>query len=407
MVFDATKTTGKADSQSDAERIAALEMKLEALDEEVERLRFRDTFVPVGESAYSMGPAASKVYFKEQGLSIGGYGEGIYSNRDGGRSDSADFLRAVVYLGNKFDSKWVLNSEIEFEHASTSGDGSVSVEFAYLDYLHDPRINLRVGLLLIPVGLINELHEPTLFASAIRPALEQRIIPTTWRENGIGVHGEYGVASYRAYVVNGLRGENFTAAGLRGGRQRGSKALADDLAGVLRVDFEPRDGLLIGGSVYAGNSGQDLDIDLFTTIFDLHADWAWRGLRLRILGAFANLDDVAELNRIKNPDTSDDEIDSVGEEQAGWYIEAAYDVFNQRDTGQHQLSPFLRYAQVDTQAETPSGFRNSGDNDLDILTAGVNYKPRDQIVFKFDFQKIEKASGGREDQYNFAMGYVF
>ena len=406
-MITACGVTADADEHSDQERIAALERKLAAFDEEVERLRFRDAFVPVSESAYALGPAASKVYFKEQGLSIGGYGEGFYSILDGDDSDIADFLRAVLYFGYKYDSKWVLNTEFEFEHASTSKKGSASVEFAYLDYLHDPGLNLRMGLLLVPVGLVNELHEPILFPSALRPVVENRIIPTTWRENGVGIHGEYGSASYRAYVVNGLRGEKFAAKGLRGGRQKGSKVLADDLAGVIRADFEPKDGLLLGGAVYAGNSGQDLDVGVFTLLYEIHADWAWRGLRLRALGAVADLDDVAELNRITNPDTPDGQIDSIGEKQTGWYVEASYDVLNQRDTGQHQLSPYFRFSQVDTQSDVPAGFVASGKNDLDILTVGLNYKPRDEIVFKFDYQTFDDAVGGSEDRFNLAMGYAF
>ena len=172
-----------------------------------------------------MGPAASKIYAVEQGLSIGGYGETIYNHFEAaGKSDQFDNLRAVLYFGYKYNDKWVLNTEIEIEHGSTSKDGSVSSEFAYLDYLASDALNFRAGLMLVPVGLVNELHEPTVFLGARRPDVENRIIPSTWRENGVGIFGELAEGlTYKAYVVNGLKGENFSGKGLRGGRQKGPK----------------------------------------------------------------------------------------------------------------------------------------------------------------------------------------
>src|SRR5690606_5504586 len=118
--------------------------------------------------------------------------------------------------------------EIEFEHASTGQGGEVSVEFAYLDYLATPHLGVRAGMVLVPMGFVNELHEPTTFLGTTRPLTESTIIPTTWRENGAGVFGDIGDFSYRAYVINGLdavgggssRAGGFSAAGLRGGRQK-------------------------------------------------------------------------------------------------------------------------------------------------------------------------------------------
>ena len=233
-------------------RIAELERKVEILTQELERSNLQDAFSPPGDSVYGLGPTASKVYGTDQGVSIGGYGEALYENFTGDNASSADFLRGVIYLGYKYDEKWILNTEIEFEHASTSKEGSASVEFAYLDYLHKPGLNFRVGLLLVPVGLVNELHEPVSFLGARRPDIENRIIPTTWRENGLGIFGDIGDISYKVYVVNGLRGENFSAKGLRGGRQKGSEAVADDLAIVARADWSPAPGLTPGTSLYTG-----------------------------------------------------------------------------------------------------------------------------------------------------------
>ena len=162
--------------------------------------------------------------------------------------------------------------KLVLEHASTGSGGSASVEFATLDYLARPELNLRVGLLLVPMGIVNELHEPNYFLPVNRPATESAIIPSTWRENGVGVFGEVGQFRYKAYVVNGLDGEDFAGKGLRGGRQKGANAKAEDLAGVLRLDWVPTSNLMLGGSVYSGGSGQDLAVDAGTTIAELHAD---------------------------------------------------------------------------------------------------------------------------------------
>ncbi len=397
---------------SDGERIAELERKVDALSRESERASYGDLFLPVGKGRYGLGPAASKIYDQTSGVTIGGYGEAIYENKEDG-TDTADFLRAIIYLGHRFSDQWLLNTEIEFEHASTDKEGSASVEFAYLDYLHSEAFNFRAGLLLVPVGIVNELHEPTLFLSAKRTEVESKIIPTTWRENGVGFFGQFSDAlSYKAYVVNGLRGENFSASGLRGGRQKGSEALADDFAGILRLDLAVSENLDIGGSLYHGGSGQDLGVTVDTTIVEGHALARMGALQLRALATMAELDDVASLNRIlaTDPETgvapADGDIESIGEELFGWYLEAGLDVFTS-DDGECTVTPFVRYEELDTQDRTPAGFKNSGTYDQEIITFGVAVRPAEQIVFKLDHQVTDNAAGSARDQSNVAMGYIF
>jgi len=400
--------TGTGYAQSTDERLGELERKVRLLTGEVEKRQFGDLFIEVGESKYGLGPAASKIYYKDQGISIGGYGEMLYQNRED-QSDELDFLRAILYFGYKFTDQWVFNSEIEWEHAATGEEGSVSVEFATLDYLFHEWVNLRVGLMLLPVGLINEMHEPTVFLSARRPDVENRIIPTTWRENGVGLFGEVGPFSYRAYFVNGLEGADFSASGLRGGRQKGSKALADDFAYVGRIDYVDIPGLLVGGSIYHGDSGQDLAFDLDTTIYEAHLDWKWRGWEFRVLGTIAEVDDVAELNAFRAEEEGVDisEIDSAGEELWGWYVQLGYDLFAGLDLGAQAFTPFVRWEQFDTQSDVPAGFTESGAFDVDLLTVGVNYKPIDQLVFKAEWQRFDDDAGEDKNQVNLAMGYVF
>lgn len=399
-----------ASAQSTEQRINNLEKQVAALSSELESRQWSDIAPPIEGSEYGMGPSASKVYQQDQGISIGGYGEGLYQNVEGDNSDTADFLRAVFYIGYKFNDTWVLNTEIEFEHASTSAEGSSSVEFAYLDYLHDPALNFRVGLVLVPMGFVNELHEPTTFLSANRPTVENRLIPTTWRENGLGFFGDVGAVSYKTYIVNGLRGEEFTPNGVRDGRQKGSEALADDLAWVGRVDVNPAAGLTLGGSVYYGDSGQDLDIDLTTLMCEGHVSWEWRGVDVKLLVAAVRLDDVAELNRINGSEGGtvvDADIDSVGEEMFGWYAQVGYDLFSGLDMDEQALTPFIRYEKANTQDSVPAGFKADQAYDIELITVGLNYKPIDEIVFKADYQFVEDAAGEGTDQFNLAMGYVF
>ena len=349
----ATAQNTGTDKAALEKRVAELEKKLGALEEQNEASAFPELAGGPLKSVWGHGAAASKVYHVPAGVSLGGYGEAL-ATFDDDKTDTSDFLRAILYAGYKFDDKWVLNTEIEFEHASTGKSGEASVEFATLDYLARPEFNLRFGLLLAPVGLVNELHEPNTFLPVGRSKTESVIIPSTWRENGAGVFGEVGMVRYKAYVLNGLKGEGFAAKGLRGGRQKGSRSESEDWAGVLRVDFVPSQDTMVGGSVYHGNSGQALDLDVTTTIAEIHADLQLEALKLRALGAVAEVDDTAALSRLNATDEAgvvpaDSTIDAVGESMVGWYVEAGYDLFHAADRGEQALIPFIRYEEVNTK----------------------------------------------------------
>jgi len=252
------------------QRLKELEQKLDVLTKEIEGLRLGETG-PVEKPAVAvptlgLGPAASKVYAKN-GVSIGGYGEILYQNFSGSREDGSasgltptiDVARAVLYFGYKFDAHFVFNSEIEYEHAVTASDkgGEAEVEFAYLDWLtRSKAFNLRAGLMLIPVGLINQLHEPPVFLGARRPDVETVILPSTWREIGFSAWGDAGPFSYRLYLVNGLNAEGFAADGLREGSQEGSNATARNFALTGRLDYTGLPGVLVGASFFTGNASQ-------------------------------------------------------------------------------------------------------------------------------------------------------
>src|SRR5438105_12880532 len=277
-----------AAQESDVDRrIKELERQIDIITRELEALKTPQKPVVAEAPApqLGLGAAASKVYRAEPGVSIGGYGEFAYDRPEHG-SASADVTRAVLYTGYKFNPRVLFNSELEVEHATTELGGSVGVEFAYLDFLLHPRVNVRAGVVLLPMGLINEQHEPTAYLGAHRPEVEERILPTTWSEIGAGVFGDAGNFTYRGYVVTGLDSSRFSAAeGVHEGKQGGANAKADDLAVVGRLDWRPLEGALIGGSLYTGDSGQGAGYRGRVTLGELHADARFRGISLRALAA--------------------------------------------------------------------------------------------------------------------------
>ena len=406
--LEAVATTAKSNE------VAALDRKTNVLAEEVEKIR-TEMFIPEDieyKSAYGLGPAASKVYQAGKGLSVGGYGEFNYQSFVGdekdNESDNADFERLVLYVGYKFTDNILFNSEIEFEHASTDKGGSVSVEFAALDFFLDPMVNVRAGMVLMPMGFVNQIHEPPFFFGNNRPEVERTIIPSTWREIGVGLFGELlpGL-TYTSYVVNGMDAKGFDSSGIRGGRQKGSKARAEDLAFVGRVDYAPSQlpGVTFGASAYLGNSGQNQDfdgqqVDAFTQLYEAHLEWKYRGLEFRTLGSWGFIDDADVL--------SADEGNVIGEENYGWYAEVGYDILPHifPETGQY-LAPFVRYERMDTVASAPTGWADDLTKDREIFQVGLQYKPIPNVVIKADYRNFDSEGGDLPDDFNLGLGFIF
>lgn len=403
--------------EPEKESLEDLQKKVDVLASEIQRLKDdkKEILLPLTEQGkFGLSPAASKVYGVEQGVSIGGYGEMLYENFEKGNSE-LDFLRVITYVGYKFNKQWVFNSEIEFEHGSTNNAGSVSVEFAYLDYLYRDWLNFRAGLLLVPMGWINELHEPTVFLGAERPETERLIIPSTWRENGLGIFGSVSKLNYKFYILNGFDAtglgasgaSGYTSNGFRDARQNGSKAIANDFAAVLRLDTTPVQGLIVGTSVYAGESGQTRKdnngetIHGWTTIADAHVDYRWRGLEMRGLFAFANVGDAKEINDALGAPAS-----GVAKNLMGYYAQVGYDVLQELETEQ-KLIPFFRYERVDTQYDVAAGYTEDLSKKRDFYTVGLSYKPIMNVVLKGDYQFQSNDASTGVDQWNLALGYLF
>jgi hypothetical protein len=382
-------------AQEEAPSNEELARRIEALAEELDDLKLGEV-AKRPESRFGLGPSASKVYGVERGMSLGGYGEMVYQDFAAQREDDMP------------------------SHASPSKGGSVSVEFATLDFFVHSAVNARIGMVLVPMGFINELHEPPTFFGVQRPEVERRIIPTTWRANGFGGFGEpvgrVEGLSYRAYVIESLRsvGEStrFTAEGVRSGRQKGAKALAEDVAGVVRADYERR-GVLVGGSVFVGNTSQGAtapgpsgpeSFRALTTLYEAHVQFAQRGLRIRGLFTGGDIQDAEKINAA-NEFTGNE---SVGSRLLGWYVDLGYDVLVLAAPGSRmRLVPYVRYEELDTQQEVPTGFERNLANDQQILTAGFSFYPHSQVVLKTDYEVNRNAANTGVNQWNFGLGYNF
>ncbi len=401
--------------------VKTLERKTDILSQEVEKLRTNLAIPDEAQykSAYGLGPAASKVYGVSKGLSIGGYGEASYRgilDDKGANLNSADMYRLVLYAGYKFTDSILFNSEIEFEHGTTgsydsSGKniGSVSVEFAALDFFLDPMANVRAGLVLTPMGFINQIHEPPFYFGNNRPEVERTIIPSTWRELGIGLFGQLTPElSYTTYVMTGLDAKKFNANGLRDSRQSGAKAKAETFGFVGRLDYTPSQipGLSVGGSAYLAEAGQNQTFagqtaDVLTQLYEGHIQWKYRGLELRALGVWGHIGDADLLSK--------DKKETVGAENFGWYAEAGYDILPLlfKDTTQY-LAPFFRYEHFDTIAKAANGFKDDLSKDKEIYQVGLHYKPIPNVVIKADYRNISNKAGTPEpDDFNLGVGFIF
>jgi hypothetical protein len=415
------------------ERLQALEAKLNtqekvveektaSLATEINKTRIGSLIPEKAElkSQWGLGPAASGVYNVSGGLSIGGYGEANFRSfvdNANGKPNQADLLRLVTYVGYKFNDNILFNSEIELEHGTTDGlggpsgeeTGKVAVEFAYLDFLMEKGFNVRAGSVLIPMGFINEIHEPPYFYGVVRPEVERVIIPSTWNEMGVGFFGQAeaaGTIDYRTYLVNGLRASRFEDSGIRDSRQVSSRALVEDVAWTGRLDYSPDvvPGLLVGGAMWVGNSGQNEDFagsspNVLTTIWETHAQYRYRNLSLRALGSWTRIEDADILSAAAG-ETIADRID-------GWYVEGGYDVLPHLVSGTRQsLSPFVRFEHLDTQASVPSGFTRNASLDKQIYTVGLSYKPVDKVVLKADYRNF-RTDGPTPTADEVAVGFGF
>ncbi|MBE9537482.1 MAG: porin [Proteobacteria bacterium] len=329
--------------------------------------------------------------------SMGGYGELHYNNLenqlDGGKADKEeiDLHRFVFYFGHQFDDDLRFYSEFEVEHA-IAGDGKVGeveIEQAFIEWDYADKHRAKGGVFLVPVGIINETHEPDTFYGVERNLVEKNIIPATWWEGGVGLTGEISPGlSYDLAATSGL----FLDDGeykIRDGRQKTGKAKADDFAYTSRIKYTGLAGLELAATLqYQSNllqseiqSSGAADVDAL--LFEAHADYRTGPFALRALYATWDIDEALDLTK------------TGASEQTGWYVEPSYRLTD-------NLGVFARYSQWDNQAA------DSSDTEYSQTDVGLNYWLHDNVVLKFDYQDQDAPSGKDEfDGFNLGIGWSY
>lgn len=397
----------------------SVEERVDILSEEVDRLKNGGVFGGEIGSQYGFGPAASKVYNTPSGLSIGGYGEIVYkSYTSGDNTDETDAYRGVLYFGYKYNEEWSLNTELEFEHADES-----YLEFAYIDYTpskFNGALGFRAGLLLLPQGLVNELHEPTLFHGTYRPKVETLMIPSTTRENGAGIFGELGNFEYKLYYVTSLKNpgtaSSKTGNTMRNFRSKGSNSVSNEFATVGSLHYNLNafgNQHLLGVSYYrgkiqpSGTAATTYDIhDALTTVHmrSIFAQGELAGFEYKLLYHQNEFDNVDRFNSYSGAAANA----KFGEKQIGYYYEIAKNIGDLVGSTWY-IAPFFRYENLDFHERTDSSATSNRDyQDNQYWNYGVSIKPIANIVIKADV--LRHTSPGSNDntrQFNLGIGYIF
>lgn len=320
---------------------------------------------------------------------IGGYGSLDYSNLDSG--NVVDLSRFVIYFGHEFSEDWRFASELEVEHAvsSSEDDGEVEVEQAYVEHDLSDQTRVKGGLFLIPVGIINETHEPTTFYGVVRNPVETFTVPTTWREAGGLVSGQLGDSGFSydfglhtAYnlITDPTDGDRYLVAE---GHQEAMFAEADDLAVTGRIKYSGYPGLQLAATAHHEfDAAQGNDVDkVKATLLEGHAIYEHGPFSVRALYATWDLSGTGpkQVNRDK---------------QEGYYFESSYKIIE-------NVGVFARYNYVDNGGGA-GGIARDEFTETDV---GVNYWPIKNVVLKADYQ--DQGRDRDDDGFNLGIGYQF
>ena len=322
-----------------------------------------------------------------------------------------DFHRFVLLFNHSFSPRIRFVGELELEHAFVEGleeAGEIELEQAYLDFLIARSLNVRAGMMLVPLGIINERHEPPVYNGVERPFVDTVIIPTTWFEVGAGVHGEVGRGfRYRAFVMAPLDAVEFTAEeGIRGGRQKGSEANVRNVAFTGRAEYVGTPGLTVGAGIWAGDSSFSLPrLDTTVRIGEVDARYQRQRLELRGQYAHVSVGDAGQLNdaiqRLVGVSPN------IARAMRGFYGEAGYRVWAQGSP--RDLVAFVRYENFDTQFRMPEGFLPLKEFDRDAWIAGLTYYPDPDVAVKLDYVWQRNQSGviKAPNSFNVGLGWWF
>ncbi len=322
--------------------------------------------------------------------SIGGYGEHHFNHFED-KNDQIDAHRFVVYIGHQYSDTLRFFSEVELEHslAGEGKPGEVELEQAFIQWDFVQNHSLTMGQFLIPVGFLNETHEPDTFYGTERNNVEGRIVPTTWWETGVMLGGEvlpglsYNLAVHSGLEVPVTGGSAFA---IRSGRQKSAEANAEDLAYTARLKYTGVAGLELAATVQQQQDitqGAIAGEDAEGTLFEAHARYTIGALTLTALASQWDIDG----NTFKA---------AGADEQEGAYIEASYKITP-------KLGVFVRQSEWDTAAG------NSADTEIEQLDVGVNYWLHERVVLKADIvnHKPPKSASSDNDGFNLGLGWSF
>lgn len=357
-------------------------------------------------------------------FTIGGYGEIHYNQgfNDTARTNGRlDVHRMVLFMGYKFNDRVDFVTEIEFEHVK-----EVYVEQAFMNYRINQAFNLKAGLMLIPMGIQNEYHEPTTFNGVERTSIDGNIVPSTWREIGLGFSGNLDNLSlkYQAYVVNGFLGYDgggkFKGSnGFRNGRQKGAESTISSPNLSAKVDFYGINGLKIGLAGYFGNSQSKLYdglmnndtiglaeqadssvVGLAMVGFDVR--YVYKAFEARAQIISSTVSKTKEYNTFTNKD--------LGSSMLGYYGELGYDVLSIfKKDAKERFVLFGRYEYWDTHAAVTSETLRNDSYNRSAITTGFSYHVAKGAVFKVDYQMFDNNAKGNvpSNQFNMGVGVWF
>ena len=335
----------------------------------------------------------------------------FHFNKEEGQDGVLDFHRFVLIFNHSFSQRIRFVGELELEHAVVEGleeKGELELEQAYVDFLLRRSLNVRAGMLLMPLGIINERHEPPVFNGVERPFVDTVIIPTTWFDVGAGVHGEIGRGiRYRAFVTAPLDALEFSAdEGIRGGRQKGAEANVRNFAFTGRAEYVAIPDLTLGAGFWTGDSSFSAP-RLDTSVWVAEADARYQRGRLELRGQFADvgISDAGPLNDAIERLTG--VSPNIARRLRGFYGEAGYRVW---DAGSpRDLVAFLRYENFDTQYRMPDGFLPLKEFDRDAWVLGATYYPDPDVAVKIDYIWLRNQSDviGAPNSFNVGLGWWF
>ncbi len=362
-------------------------------------------------------------------VTVHGYGEMHFSQDTANGGAEIDNHRFAIGV-HALLADWIhLNAEVDFEHAAQE----LELELAYLDFLLNPALNIRTGVLLAPVGYLNETHEPNLFWTVERPLLQNRLIPTTWIGGGVGIFGSImdGV-NYRLYALNSVQsvtnnteadgggsggsggsGRSFSSDGIRGGRAQVNERIANDYSVFARVEFTRLfPGLQVGFSVVNGDTTHDIieeDGNMTLLEADIQYRWNWFDMNASIVNTDVN--DAAAMNAFcdggnggKRCDT-----DQIASNNFGYNIQAGVHIPQLMGwKTSHDIVPHFMFERVRTQDEVPTGaVADESKNRNAVYTFGVAYLPTSSVAIKMDHTHTRLGNNTSTDRFNLGIAYMY